>query len=67
MAEFYVSDNKIYMDDGTVSLHIADLRPELTETLKAEVAENLEVNSAPCMTIWIDAENRRKKWLKNTL
>ena len=51
MAEFYVSDNKIYMDDGTVSLHIADLRPELTETLKAEVAENLEVNSAPCMTI----------------
>ena len=44
MAEFYVSDNKIYMDDGTVSLHIADLRPELTETLKAEVAENLEAD-----------------------
>lgn len=46
MAEFYVSDNKIYMDDGTVSLHIADLRPELTETLKAEVAENLEADRA---------------------
>ena len=42
MAEFYVSDNKIFMDDGTVSLHIADLRPELTETLKAEIEENLE-------------------------
>ena len=39
MAEFYVSDNKIYMDDGTVSLHIADLRPELTETLKAEIED----------------------------
>ncbi len=44
MAEFYVSDNKIYMDDGTASLHIADLRSELTETLKAEVAENLEAD-----------------------
>lgn len=42
MAEFYVSDNKIYMDDGTVSLHIADLRPELTETLKAEIEDVLK-------------------------
>ena len=46
MAKFYVSDNKIYMDDGTASLHIADLRPELTETQKAEIEDAFKRESS---------------------
>lgn len=46
MAKFYVSDNKIYMDDGMVSLHIADLRLELTETQKAEIKDAFKRESS---------------------
>lgn len=46
MAEFYVSDNKIYMDDGTVSQHIADLRPELTETQKVKIKDAFKKESS---------------------
>lgn len=46
MAEFYVSDNKIYMDDGIASLYIADLRPELTETQKAEIEDAFKKESS---------------------
>ncbi len=46
MAEFYVRENKIFMDDGTVSLHIADLRPELTETQKIKIGDALKKEGA---------------------
>lgn len=42
MITFYTRNNQIFMSDGTVTLTIADLRPELTESQKITIEEALE-------------------------
>lgn len=42
MITFYTRNNQIFMSDGTVTLTIADLRPELTGSQKIKIEEALK-------------------------